>query len=356
MKTKGYSTFTIAFTYVGTVVGAGFATGQEVLRFFTHLGLGGIYAILGASALFALLGSLILRLGRELGATSHRPVVEAVVGPVLGKVIDWVITFFLFAGAAVMMAGAGAVFAEHWHLNRFLGTLAMALMAGGTVALGLRGVVRSIAAIAPILLGMVLVVCAGTVIANGLGPHAWQWYQPAQAASRYWPVSMLLYVSYNLLLSISVLGPLGDQVEDEERLHRGGMLGGLLLGLGTLLINLALLSGLPETARYEVPMLSLARQFPAWLSTLYSLVLWAEIYTTAVASLYGFAVRIVRPDSPRFRSLVAAAGAGALLLGQIGFASMVGVLFPVVGWLGLLLVAALLLRLFQGERERTPLR
>jgi uncharacterized membrane protein YkvI len=356
MKSKGFSAYTIAATYVGTVVGAGFATGQEVLRFFTHLGVNGVYGVLGATILFAVLGSLILRLGHQVGATSHQGVVDEAVGPVLGRVIDWVITFFLLGGAAVMMAGSGAVFAEHWHLNRFLGTLAMAVLAGGTVALGLRGVVGSIAAIAPVLVAMVLVVTVTTLVTNGLGPHNWAWYQPAAAASRYWPVSMLLYVSYNLLFSTAVLGPLGREVGDVRRLHLGGLVGGTLLGMGTLLINLALLSGLPETAGYEVPMLSLARQLPPWLAVGYSLVLWAEVYTTAVASLYGFAVRLTVPGSTQYLLLVAGAAAGALVLSQVGFATMVGVLFPLVGWLGLILIGGLLWRLLRGYGQRTPLR
>lgn len=32
------STFKVAATYIGTVVGAGFATGQEVLQFFNRFG------------------------------------------------------------------------------------------------------------------------------------------------------------------------------------------------------------------------------------------------------------------------------------------------------------------------------
>lgn len=344
-RTKGgISVFAIAATYVGTVVGAGFATGQEVLRFFTHFGLGGIFAVLGATFLFAVLGAQILRIGNELRADSHRPIVEAAVGPLMGRLIDFVITFFLFGGAAVMMAGSGAVFAEHWHLNRFLGTLIMAVVAGGTVALGLRGVVASISAVAPILIAMVLFISTSVLVRNGISPAALRWYDPNAAATVFWPVSLFLYVSYNLILSVSVLGPLGKETTDHRVLYWGGIVGGVALGMGTLFINLALLSGIPEIAQYEVPMLHLARQFPAWLTTLYSLVLWAEIYTTAVASLYGLAVRLSTPGSAQFRKLVPMAALGALLAAQVGFSGMVGVLFPAVGWMGLLFVAGLLYR------------
>ncbi|MFZ5815945.1 MAG: hypothetical protein ACOY93_11650 [Bacillota bacterium] len=351
MKQRGVSVFTVAATYVGTVVGAGFATGQEILKFFTHFGLSSIYGVLVAAVLLAVLGSVVLRLGHRLQAESHLPVVEAAAGPTLGRVVDWVITFFLFGGAAIMMAGSGAVFAEHWHLNRFMGTLVMAILSGGTVVLGLRGVVASISAVAPILIGMVLVVSTGSILVNGISAGDLAWFRPAQAATNFWPVSALLYVSYNLLLSVAVLGPLGREVKDERVLHYGGLLGGLALGLGALFINLAVLAGLPDSAGYEVPMLHLARQFPGWLQTTYSLVLWAEVYTTAVASLFGLAVRLSQPESPRYIPLVVGASALALVAAQFGFSNLVGFLFPAVGWVGLILIGGLFVKML---RMRTP--
>jgi uncharacterized membrane protein YkvI len=346
MNNKGVSTFAIAATYVGTVVGAGFATGQEVLRFFTHFGLEGFYGIIAATVLFAVLGALILRMGYVLRADSHLQVVKAIAGPTIGRVLDWVITFFLFGGAAVMMAGSGAVFAEHWHLNRFLGTLIMALLSGGTVLLGMRGVIGSISAVAPILIGMVVVVSTGAILSNGISLADLQWHQPAAAAAPWWPISLFLYASYNLVLSIAVLAPLGKEARSLEAAHWGGMIGGAALGAGAFLINLALVSGLPQTAGYEVPMLFLAGQFSPWVKIVYSLVLWAEVYTTAVGSLFGLAVRFSKSGSTQFVRVAAVGTLGALVASQFGFSQMVGFLFPAVGWLGLVLIGGLIYRLF----------
>lgn len=348
-KPKGVGLFAVAATYVGTVVGAGFATGQEVMRFFTNLGWGGIFGLGSAALLFGLLGALVLELGHERQADSHLEIVEAVTGPLVGRFIDWVIIFFLFGGAAVMMAGSGAVFAEHWHLNRFLGTLAMAVLCGGTVLLGLRGVVSSISAVAPLLIGMVFVVGIGSVLANGLSPADLNWYRPAAAAAPWWPVSMFLYISYNLILSTAVLGPLGKEIHSPHVRRWGGMVGGIALGIGALVINLALMAGLPETTRYEVPMLFMAERLSPWVGVVYSIVLWAEVYTTAVGSLFGLAVRLSKPGTARFRTIVLGGTVGALLASQFGFSQLVGVLFPAVGWVGLMFIAGLLIRLLRPE-------
>ncbi|MBC8080240.1 MAG: hypothetical protein H7X86_07830, partial [Gorillibacterium sp.] len=46
----------VAFTYVGTIVGAGFASGQEILQFFTRYGWMAVPTISVAAFLFIWLG------------------------------------------------------------------------------------------------------------------------------------------------------------------------------------------------------------------------------------------------------------------------------------------------------------
>ncbi len=50
----------IASIYVGTVIGAGFASGREIIDFFGVYGIKGIWGIVIAGLLFSLVGSLLL--------------------------------------------------------------------------------------------------------------------------------------------------------------------------------------------------------------------------------------------------------------------------------------------------------
>ena len=50
----------IASIYVGTVIGAGFASGREIIEFFGVYGLKGIVGIIISGFLFSVLGSLLL--------------------------------------------------------------------------------------------------------------------------------------------------------------------------------------------------------------------------------------------------------------------------------------------------------
>ena len=62
---KKLSAISIAFTYVGTLVGAGFASGQELKKYFVDFGVYGIVGLILASFLFFYLGKKIMILCKE---------------------------------------------------------------------------------------------------------------------------------------------------------------------------------------------------------------------------------------------------------------------------------------------------
>ena len=58
-QTKG-SASQLAFVYVGTVVGAGFATGREIVEFFLKFGWIGLFGIVVSGLMFTYLGAKIM--------------------------------------------------------------------------------------------------------------------------------------------------------------------------------------------------------------------------------------------------------------------------------------------------------
>lgn len=341
--TKNISTLKVAAVYMGTVVGAGFASGQEVLQFFSFFGITGIFGLLVAALLFVFFGLVILELGRRLNADSHREVIQHAGGRWLGTVIDGVITFFLFGALTAMAAGAGAIFEEQFGLPFILGSLVMVIITVLTVLLGISGVINAISFVVPVLLISVLGITVATLVTSPLNPgEVTDWARASRPAVPSWPLSAVTYVSYNLVLGVSVLAPLGKHVKNPKTLQKGALLGGIGLGIGALAINLTILSRIPEAAGYEVPMVFIAAQFSPLIQIVYSVVLLAEIYTTAAGSLYGFVERITDQDKPLFKWLVIGTGIVAFAAGQFGFSTLVRVLYPAVGYAGLLMLGGLL--------------
>lgn len=342
MTVKKLSTFKIAAAYIGTVVGAGFASGQEVLQFFGYFGYPGLAALVLATLLFIYFGYLILKLGHELKADSHLPLIRYAGGKWAGAFVDYVITFFLFGALTVMAAGAGALFSEQLGLSKLLGSLILIITSLGTVLLGLNGVISAISFMVPVLLATVVYVGFSTLWTMGLHPGvSAAAVKAGNPAVPFWPLSAVVYISYNLVLAVAVLAPLGKEAGSIADVKKGALWGGLGLGVGAALIFLSMMAYMPKAAGFEIPMIYVAGQITPTARIFFALVLYMEIYTTAVGSLYGFAVRFTKPGSARLKIVAALASGGALLAARFGFTALVRVLFPLVGYAGLLMLGGL---------------
>jgi uncharacterized membrane protein YkvI len=344
----GWQTFRVAATYVGTVVGAGFASGQETLRFFGAYGQAGLWGIAIATLLFCGYGILVMDLGRRLGARSHREILNYACGPIIGRIMDVAITLLLGATLSVMIAGGGAIFAEQLGFPRVIGAVLTGGLAGWTILRGMRGIMAANAIVVPLLGTAVLGLSLFSIRYHGLHPmltNASSW--PMLAPVNSWLLAALLYVGNNLVLSISVLGPLGAEVKDRRALITGGMLGGLFLGLLAACIKLAVSVHMPEIGRFEVPMLFLARLHPGPIPWFYTIVLWAEIYTTAIACAYGFAARAAEVTRQSYPTTVLVVMIIALFGSGFGFSALVSTVYPISGYVTLVVLLFLSLMSFR---------
>lgn len=343
-KRKSITSWQIAATYIGTVVGAGFASGQEVLQFFGYFGYKGILGLILAGVLFIYFGLIILDLGRELKASSHLPIINYAGGKWVGNFIDYVITFFLFGALTAMAAGAGAIFKEQFNLSPFLGNGFILVLTLVTVLTGISGVVSAISIVVPLLLISVTGIAFYIIFTKGIIIPSLEVLAGTPAVPG-WPLAAIVYVSYNLVMAVAILGPLGHEAKNKERLKKGAIWGGVGLGIGALAILLPLYATLPQAAKFEIPMIYVSGQISPLVQRLYSFILVSEIYTTAVGSLFGFTVRLVSPQKPRMNTIIAIGTTiAAFLASQFGFTNIVRTLYPLVGYAGLTMLGGFLYR------------
>ncbi len=352
MKKEHISSLKIAAVYIGTVVGAGFATGQEVLQFFSSFGIGGIWGIVLSTLLFILFGILIMNMGFALSARSHLEIVNKVGGPVLGAAMDAVILVFLFGALTAMMAGTGAMFREQFGLSAVLGNLVMGVLTVMTVLTGIGGVINAISAIVPFLLLSVAAICIHAIFSTPPDLSA----APAQNHLIFsWPMSAVLYASYNIIMAISVLGPLGANAGDRKRIVRGAVLGGLGLGACLVMIFLAISGSRGELGSMEIPMSHLAGRIAPAAKGVFAIVLIAEIYSTAVGALYGLSARLSNGNASVKKTAAVVVGitASAFAASLLGFSNLVKYLYTLEGYVGLALLAVLLFSALKHRSVKT---
>ena len=99
----------VAWGYLGSVIGAGFASGQELVQFFVGYGSAGFGGTILAGCLFAIFGGLLLFWANVHYLDNYQAVLRNLFGRRCATIIDALLALFLFLGICIMLA-AGAIF------------------------------------------------------------------------------------------------------------------------------------------------------------------------------------------------------------------------------------------------------
>lgn len=340
----------IGSAFIGISVGAGFASGQEILQFFVNFGQMGLLAALLSTLLFAYLGMNLTRLGSIMQTTSHKEVVYAISGKFLGRIVDCIIILTLFGVSVVMIAGAGAIFSQQFGLTSTHGSTIMAGIIIFTVMLNIKKVIAIIGAVTPFLImAIVLIFIYSVTTLNMSIPelHELAIIQPTSMSN--WFFSAINYVSYNIAAGASMIIVMGGTEKNEKIASLGGLIGGLGLGFLIILSYSALFLKIDVAAGYDMPLLKIVDDIHPALGIIMSLILFAMIYNTAVGALFSFSARFVKTSTPNFKVHVVVTGIIAYVVSSIGFTKLVTLFYPIVGYLGLFLIGAILYASFKKK-------
>lgn len=347
-----------AGAYIAFIIGSGFATGQEIVQFYTSYGYWSIGAILISMFFFAWVGATVMGIGYKNKEKLDAPgAYQTFCGKYLGTFYEYFVAFFLFCVVVVMISGAGATLNEYYGLNHFVGSAIMAVLVYAAYVFGLKGLVNVIGTIGPIIIVFTMIVGITTIVKSGNGlseagetikgmdiPHA----------SPQWWLSGLLYAAYNVFGSIIFLTELGKDANSKKEAVIGGAAGGIVLMLGTLVMNIAFLSTIKETGTLAIPTLHLADGISPVIGVLFSIVLILGIFSTAAPMTWTVCDRIVKEGTAKSKIVAAVVVVLAFIGGQLPFGTLVGIIYPYTGYLGILLFVCLAIykiRSLMGKKE-----
>ncbi|QOR67756.1 hypothetical protein IM538_06380 [Cytobacillus suaedae] len=349
MRGKWLSAFQVAAVYVGTVVGAGFATGKEIVEFFTQYGLYGLVGILLSGCLFMWIGAKMMLVSQEIGAKSYKEFNEYLFGSKIGTIVNTLMLLVLIGVTSVMLSGAGAVFHEQLGLPYLAGIGITILLTVGVMFFGVKGLFGVNLVVVPIMVLFSLIL-AGKVLMGAEGP-AFGVFSPD--TSLRWIVSPFIYTAFNLAMAQAVLVPLANEVKDQAIVKWGGIIGGGILCL-ILITNHISLSSLPNVGQFEIPMAEVMKTLMFSFYWLYVLVIYGEIFTSVIGDVFGLERQI--KTAIRLPSILIVCGilSVAFFISLFGYGSLISILYPIFGYMSLAVLVLLVLP--ESVLERIPFR
>lgn len=334
----------LAFTFCGCFLGAGFVSGQELWQFFGAFGRWGYLGFAVAVLLIALCGGLIFALARRCDIhTMDRLIVPWPKADLLRRVIGIIQIIFLLGIFMIMAAGAGALLHTLFGLPRWIGALLLVLLVGAAAIFGIGGLIRIFDILVPVLTGLTLLIGCAALLKNGFGlPEAEVRRNPLLSNFLFSAVS---FVCYNLFSALGVLIPLSHQAGPRWK-------PGLIMGCGVLaVIALSVLLPIGGFHTAELPMLELAGALHPALKYLYGLLLLSAMFAAGLTSLTG-ALQFSKKRKITLPVCLVLCFAGSLL----GFGDLIGTVYPLFGYLCLFGIISMLIFFIRNNKKEVILK
>lgn len=320
------------FLIMGTMIGAGYASGREIWQFF---GPDSVLAIILFAVLFTISCHVIMSISYDKHTVDYVPVLRTLLGKKLTSVYDGMIVLYLFTTTVIMLAGGGAAL-EMVRVPYWIG---IAVISGCVILLFVwdtRGMLSMNTFIIPVLI-VLLVSVLGIFFFTEAGEAQTSW-----PVSERWP-SAFTFTAFNILPLIAVLSGVGGQVKRKGEIWIASVGSGALLGATSLLYNQSLLKVSNDMMLYEIPLFAILKHYPYYMIIVMSALLWGAIYTTAVSGVFGLLTRFQNVLNWPFWSLAFIIVLAMVPLTTFGFATLVSVLYPIYGVLNLYMLAAILI-------------
>ena len=344
----------IAFT-----IGSGFATGQEIIQYYTAYGAKGLLVILVFMIAFLYYNFNFAKAGAEQKFEKGNDVYKYFCGKYVGTFCDYYSTLFCYMSFFVMVGGASSTLRQEYGLPAWVGGVILTALAVITVVGGLNSMVDAIGAVGPVIvvlciaIGLITLIRDGGDIGAGLDAIQNASYAGASGgetiknAGSNWFISGVSYAGFVLLWFASFTAALGSNNKKKELNY--GIIGGTVavcLAIGVVMfaqisnINTPMI-GSSDTFVWnaDIPNLILAAKIWKPFSAIFAIIVFAGIYTTAVPLLYNPASRFAKEGTSQFKILTIILGVAGLIVGLfLPFRVLVNIIYVLNGYVGGVLI------------------
>ena len=338
MKKDFSKIFQIAVVFIGTIVGAGLASGQEIKEFFTSYGLVSFLGIIVCGVFYIILGSIISKISIKYQLNSYGEVIKIISPNFLGKLTGVITTLYLIASASIILAGSGALINQFFGIPKILGSLIMVVLALFFLLKDTEGLIEVNSFIVPtlvititLLMVLYFLFCKDKVSLSNLINIT-----PTKKGIT---KSTILYFGYNTLCSLGVLVPISTRIKNTKTMFYGITLGSIGLILLSIAINFLLMINMPYVNNYEIPLLFVAQPFGNIIQALLLVVIWLEMFSTEVSDVYSISRTIDDTFHIDFKKSIFIVILIALPISRIGFSKLISSLYPLFGLLSLIFIS-----------------
>lgn len=271
----------VSCVIIATVIGAGFATGQELLSYFNIYGAEGAIGL--TAAMLMLMGCTwcVLLYVAEKREPELSGYLREAGGAASEKIYAFCIRVFSFCGFCAMCAAFSKLMGELFGAPYFLCVALFSLLCIVVSYFGSDWICVLNLIIAPILMvGLIL------ISVKGMSDRAIETFAVSGARHHRFFMSAVVYASYNVLSVISILFGLKKYVPSKKIVNISVILSAVLMLAisGSVFLCIEVYFG--KIVLGEIPLLTIALRHEAVYHIIYTVVVTGAIFSTAISLGY----------------------------------------------------------------------
>ena len=330
--------YKVTFVIIGTIIGAGFASGQEIYTFFNIHGLYGLFGLVFSLFILSFIICKALKISIEKDINVYEEFVNCILpsafkgNKILVFTISNIINIFLFISFNIMVAGFSAYFFQEFSIARVIGGLIIAIVSFIVFIKGIDGVVKINTYLIPLLL--ILIIFLGIKRIDSL-------YIFANQFNYHWLISSILYASYNSICLVPILISLKQYINTKKEAKLVGIFTFVIMLILSIVIFVLMNSHLENISNIEIPIVYIASTLGNFSKYIYGTCVLIAIFTTAVSSGYSFLKNVISSQKV-YLYLSFAICMFSIIFSQISFSGLIATLYPIFGYLGIIQIIFLL--------------
>lgn len=330
--------FNICFVIIGTIIGAGFASGKEIYTFFCVYATNGLFGILISNFIIGLVIYLTFKIVIDNNIKTYSDFIKCLVGSnkILNYTINNIMNIFLLISFIVMVSGFGAYFNQEFNIPAIFGALIISVLAFFTFFKNIDGIVKINTFLIPILIFLIILLG----FKEGFSSFAINSFPPTSGFS--WILRSILYASYNSIVLIPIIINLQNLLSNKKQVKYVIGFTLFIMVLMSIIIYGVLILNISEIENIEIPIVFIANKFGIIYKYLYGLVILIAIFTSAISEGYSFLENVAKNKKQYFIYSILICFL-SIAFSNIGFGKLLDLLYPLLGYLGLLQIGVLCL-------------
>lgn len=332
----------VIMVIIGTLIGAGFASGKEIYLFFMKYGKLGQIGIIISGIFTGLIIYLVLKKMQEKQIQNYSDLLQNInpKNKKINKCINVIVNSFLLISFYIMIAGFSAYMEQAYKLPIYISSIFFVIICYVVFQKSLQGMMKINSYLVPVLLFLILYLGIKNI------PYLIESKAAVliQTNQKGFLINSLLYASYNSIILIPVLVTMKKYINSQNQINLISIISSILIVLLSFAIYGLLLKGQFFVEELELPLIEITQEFGSIFKYIYGFVIIVSIFTSAISAGYSFLQNVSKDKNSYKRNLILISIIG-VFVSNIGFSNLVQILYPTFGVLGLVQITFLCLSL-----------